>query len=212
MPRSRVTRRWGLLAVLATGPLSQLGHILGYVFHYGPASWPRQGLGAHAYFPVVAKTSAGLVGLLVLATLAAIGLARLLRARRSAPGTLPRPAPLGELIAVLVPLQVAIFVAQETVELTLAGQLNGVGDVPILWGLAGQLPVACLAALFLHWGSIAVPSAMRRLSLWLEPIAAAPPLPALVAAPAAHALPLATSVERSMARRKRGPPLRSRPT
>jgi hypothetical protein len=220
MPRSLVSRidperrdrrragrigRPALLAIAVTVPLSQLGHMLAYVLHYGAAAWPRQSFGDHAYFPLVVKTSAGLVGLLVLAALATVGLARLMRARRSADVT-PRSVRGRDLLVLLLPLQLAIFTTQEAVELTLAGQLHSLSDVPLLWGLAGQLPVACLAAVFLRWGAVAVPRAIHRLTLWLELAAEPPPLATLVPAPSAGAVGPHPTGAGPMAGRKRGPP------
>lgn len=189
-----------------TGPLSQLGHMLAYLLHYGGAAWPRQAIGAHAYFPVVAKTSAAAVGLLVLGALAAAGTARLFQARRAAPDQRGPGIPLLRLLAVLLPMQLAIFTIQEAAELTLTGQLRGLGDVPLLWGLAGQLPVACLAALFLHWGSIAVARAVRGLSTALAAIGQAPPLAVATSAPPPHDPRPTAPSDGPMAGRKRGPP------
>lgn len=214
MPRSRVSstraraglpRRWGLFAVLLAGPLSQLGHLLAYLVRYGSASWPEQSLGAHAYFPAVAKISAGLTGLLVLGAVAAVGLARLVHARRSPSREREVGAPVADLLAILLPLQLAVFVVQESGELLIAGQLHGLTDLPLMWGIAGQLPVALLAAVFLHWGSITVARAMRRLSLWLEPVAGPPPL----AVPTGGHLALAAGLPAQadpLASRRRGPP------
>jgi hypothetical protein len=204
--REAVPRRSALLAVVMTGPLSQLGHLLAYLLHYGGAARPRQSMGAHAYFPLVAKTSAGAAGLLVLGALAAAGVAALLRARRATPAERAPGIPVLRLLAVLLPLQLAIFTMQEAAELTATGQLRSLADLPLLWGLAGQVPVACLAAVFLHWASIAVTRAARGLSMALAAASGPAPLVALVAAPPVPAPAPAAPAAGPMAGRKRGPP------
>jgi hypothetical protein len=186
-------------------PLSQLGHLLVYLIRYGPAASFQESYGAHAYFPSVAKASAGLLGLLVLTAVALVGLARLVGSKRAAGQRQAPAASLGELVAVLMPLQLAIFIGQETIELLAAGGLTGLGDVPLLWGLAGQLPLAFLAALFLRWASIAVERAIDRLRFWLDVVAAPPTLAAPVAAAPVPVVSLA-GADRSMAGRMRGPP------
>lgn len=188
-------------------PLSQLGHLLAYLVRYWPSGWSHESFGTHAYFPTMAGTSAGLLGLVVLATLAVVGLARLLVGRRHSSRRRTRGAALADLVAVLLPLQLAIFVTQETTELVLAGQLHSLADVPILWGLAGQVPVAGLAALFLHWASIAVERAIDRLNVWLDVVVASPrltpPSPQL-----AQVLGLAATADGPTAGLERGPPPR----
>ena len=186
-------------------PLSQLGHVLAYIARYGLAGSFHESYGAHAYFPSIAKASAGLVGLLLLVAVALVGLARLVGSRRVTGQRRAQAAALPELVAVLVPLQLAIFIAQETIELLAAGRLTGLGDVPFLWGLAGQLPVALLAALFLRWASIAVERAIDRLRFWLDLVVPPPTMAAPVAAATAPVVSLA-GADRSMAGRKRGPP------
>jgi hypothetical protein len=196
---------YAALAAALALPLSQLGHLLAYLLRYGPAGLARESFGAHTYFPSVAGTSVGLLGLLVLAAVAVVGLARLVESRRS-PGRQRSPRlALAELVAVLLPLQLAIFTAQETAELALAGHLNGLGDLPLLWGLAGQVPVACLGALFLRWASVAVEDAIGRLHFWLDLAVAPAPL---LARPAVAPLPVLgpLSADGRMAGRKRGPP------
>ena len=117
-------------------PLSQLGHLLVYFMRYGPANSLQESYGAHAYFPSVAKASAGLLGLLVLVAVILVGLARLVGRRRIAGQRQVPAAALPELVAVLLPLQLAIFIGQETIELLATGRLTSLEDVPLLWGLA----------------------------------------------------------------------------
>lgn len=206
---TQVRRRYDKLAALMAVPLSQLGHLLVYFMRYGPANSLQESYGAHAYFPSVAKASAGLLGLLVLVAVVLIGLARLVGRRRIAGQRQVPAAALPELVAVLLPLQLAIFIGQETIELLATGRLTSLEDVPLLWGLAGQLPVALLAAIFLRWASIAVERAIDRLSFWLDLVAAPPTLTASVAAAPVPVVILA-GADRSMAGRKRGPPRLSR--
>lgn len=203
--RTQVRRRYDILAACMAVPLSQLGHLLVYLVRYGLAGSFHESHGAHAYFPSIAKASAGLVGLLVLLAVALVALARLAGARRVTGHRRASAAALPELVAVLLPLQLAIFIAQETIELLAAGRLTGVGDVPLLWGLAGQLPVALLAALFLRWASIAVERAIDRLRFWLDLVVGPPTLAAPVTAAPVPVVSLA-GADCSMAGRKRGPP------
>ena len=207
--RTQVRRRYDILAACMAVPLSQLGHVLSYLVRYGLGGSFHESYGAHGYFPSIAKASAGLVGLLVLVAVALVGLARLVGSTRITDQRRAQAAALSELVAVLLPLQLAIFIAQETIELLVAGRLTSLGDVPFLWGLAGQLPVALLAALFLRWGSIAVERAIDRLRFWLDLVVAPPTLAATVAAVPAPVVSLA-GADRSMAGRKRGPPRLSR--
>jgi hypothetical protein len=202
----RTTARYDILAACMAVPLSQLGHILVYLVRYGLAGSFHESHGAHAYFPSIAKASAGLVGLLVLVAVALVGLARLVGARRVTGQRRSPAAALPELVAVLLPLQLAIFIAQETIELLAAGHLTGLGDVPLLWGLAGQLPVALLAAIFLRWASIAVERAIDRLRFSLDLVVAPRSLAAPLAAAPVPVVSWAAAADGSMAGRKRGPP------
>jgi hypothetical protein len=195
-----------VLAAVLSVPLSQLGHLVAYLLRYGPSAWSQQTVGVHAYFPSVAKTSATALGVVALGALAVVGVARLVEGVRSPGGRRPSRAPLLTLLAVLLPLQLAIFTTQETTEAVLAGHLHGFGDVPLLWGLAGQAPVACLAALFLAWASIAIDEAIHGFRVWLDRVVAPPPLPVLVAGTTSSGRNLGTPFDSSTTCPKRGPP------
>jgi hypothetical protein len=95
----------------------------------------------------------------ILAALLIAGFARLATGRRIA----DRPAPsLLRLLSVLYTLQLAIFIAQETLE---GGSPSGL----FLWGLAGQLPMALAGAVALRWLSARVEPALARLRLSPSP-------------------------------------------
>jgi hypothetical protein len=134
-----VKRALAILGIAVMG--SQAGHLLAYELRYGSAAQQVQSTGAHAYFPMLVRTVLGGTGLSLLAALLVIGFARLATGRRmdrqSAPSTL-------RLLAGLYTLQLGFFLAQETLEGSLSGQL-------LLWGLLGQLPVAFAGAVALRW-------------------------------------------------------------
>jgi hypothetical protein len=77
-----------------------------------------------------------------------VGAARLIAGRRIAQEGSP---PFVRLLAALYTIQLASFGAQETIEaIAGGGQLSSVPAL-LLWGTAGQLPVAIGAALALRW-------------------------------------------------------------
>lgn len=139
-----------LLAVLGFGAVaSQGGHLLVYQLEFGASAWAVQSQGAHAYFPLFAKTGLGLGALALLAGLFLIGVTRLVSgspARRvvASPNYI-------QLLSVLFTIQISCFVFQETLESVAAGQTPESATNLILIGAAGQLPVAILAALVLKW-------------------------------------------------------------
>lgn len=133
------------LAVLG----SQAGHLLAYQLRFGAAAQHIQSTGAHGYFPLLAKTSLGVVGASLLAGLFLIGLARTLTGRASS-RTAAGPSYLG-LLAILFTIQLACFVGQEVGETLLAGTPVDSAPHLVLWGTLGQLPVAALAAVALGW-------------------------------------------------------------
>lgn len=120
---------------------SQAGHLLAYQLRFGAAAQQLQSTGAHAYFPVLAKTVLGGAAMALLAALLLIGLARLASGRLI---ELQSGPPFIRVLAVLYTVQVAIFVMQETLEGSSTSEL-------VLWGLMGQLPVAVVGALALRW-------------------------------------------------------------
>lgn len=144
---SRV-RRLLVVAVVAL-PLSQLGHALAAYIRYGALLAPGR---AHAYFAADLEASAALLGGALLAALAIVGGAR----RLSGAPLRGRGWPLGWLFLGLAGLQLELYLAQELLE--------GATTIDVaLRGLAGQLPVAAVAAVALRWLSVRLGPAVRRL-------------------------------------------------
>jgi len=138
------------LAVLGTGLAgSQAGHLLAYGLRFGSAAQQVQSTGAHAYFPLMAKTTIGAVAAVFLAGIFVVGLARVLT-RRSRTRIHAEQSYL-ELLAALFTIQLAFFIAQEVSETMLAGVAVDSAPHLLLWGTLGQLPVAAIAAVALRW-------------------------------------------------------------
>jgi hypothetical protein len=141
-------RAWpAVLGLAAFG--SQAGHLLAYQLRFGAAAQHVQSTGAHGYFPLLAKTSLGLVGVVLVAGVLLIGLARVLTGRPSS-RAIAGPSYLG-LLALLFTVQLACFVGQEVGESLLAGSPVDSAPHLLLWGTLGQLPVAAIAAVALGW-------------------------------------------------------------
>jgi hypothetical protein len=153
-----------LVVALVALPLSQLGHALAAYLRYGAPLAPGR---AHAYFSADLEVSAVVLGGALLAALAIVGGAR----RLSGAPLRGRGWPLGWLFLGLGAFQLELYLVQELVE----GSTTF--DVA-LRGLAGQLPVAAVAAVALRWLSVRLGPAARRLR---RPVAAA--LAQLVPAP-----------------------------
>lgn len=148
-----------LLGLLAFGALlAQAGHLIVYQLEFGAAAQTVQSQGAHAYFPGFAKTSLGIVAASVLGGLLLIGFVRLLPGR---PVVVTSRGPsYVSLLAILFTIQLACFIAQETIESLAAGEAAPSALNLIFLGSAGQLPVAILAALALKWLAIRVEAAL----------------------------------------------------
>ena len=128
------------VAVLGVAFLaSQAGHLLAYELRFGAAAQQLQGSGTHAYFPSMAKTLLGAGAMLLIAALLIIGWARVATGRKIEPESAPS---LLRLLAVTYTLQLALFVAQETIEGSRSSEI-------VLWGFLGQLPVALVGAVAL---------------------------------------------------------------
>ena len=187
------------LAIVA----SQAGHLVAYQLRYGDAALRIQASGAHLYFPAMVKAGLGLAAAAVLLALILVGFARLAGGR-------PVPAddapPFLRLLAILFSLQLAFFVVQEVLETAITGGAAGSPGLLLLWGTAGQLPVAVVAALALRWLVVRVVPALDQLSLrvdlaWQPAPCAAAPVMYLVA------VDVAVSTERlTRAFTRRGPP------
>jgi len=170
-----------LFAVLGLGLLgSQAGHLLAYQVRFGAAAQQIQSSGAHAYFPLVAKTALGAGAAALIGALLLVGLARILSGRRIKAASEPSYV---SLLAVLFSLQLAAFVAQEVAEAIIAGSRVASAPDLMLWGTLGQLPVAAMAAIAFRWLSARIETAVR---LIRDLVGATAPLPltALVAIPA----------------------------
>jgi hypothetical protein len=143
------TRRalWGLLGLGLIA--SQAGHLVAFQLRFGPAAQTLQSSGSHAYFPMVAKTTLGVVAAVLVAVVFVIGLARVLRGRSltSARGRFGYI----ELLAALFTIQLACFFTQEVAEAIFSGTAVDSAPHLLLWGTLGELPVAAIAALALGW-------------------------------------------------------------
>jgi hypothetical protein len=196
--------RRGRLALLVFGMAvagSQAGHLVAYQLRFGAAARQLEGAGAHAYFPALAKTAIGVAALAALASLAVVGAARLASGRRiereSAPAAL-------RLLALLFTVQLAVFTAQETVEAALGGaHMATAGDL-LLWGTAGQLPVALLSAFALRWLAARLEPALRALAPL--GVACRPLVPAVRPRPPAGAVAVFAARGGVDAFTRRGPP------
>jgi hypothetical protein len=184
---------------------SQAGHLLAFQVRFGPAAQQLQSSGAHAYFPLVAKTTLGVVAAVFVAAIFVIGLSRVLRGRsqtrtRAGHGYI-------ELLAALFTVQLACFIAQEAGEAILAGTAVDSAPHLLLWGTLGQLPVAAIAAIALGWLWTRFESALGDLRAVLA-AERAPQAPVPIAVPLApvpnRALLLSQVAGGSLV--KRGPP------
>ena len=161
-----MTARRGL-AVLGIGiAAAQAGHLVAYELRFGVAAPALQSTGAHAYFPALAKTGVGLAALALLASLLIVAAARIVAGRRVQPGTSPSFV---RLLAVVYTIQLACFASQETAEALLGGTHASSAPLLIMWGTAGQLPVALAAALALRWLGLHLEPALAVLRLGLSP-------------------------------------------
>jgi len=155
------------LAVLGIGIAgAQAGHLLAYELRFGVAAPALQSTGAHAYFPALAKTGVGLAALALLSSLLVVAAARIVAGRRVQPGTSPSFV---RQLAVLYTIQLACFAGQETAEALLGGTRASSAPLLILWGTAGQLPVAVAAALALRWLDLRLEPALAVLRLGAAP-------------------------------------------
>lgn len=167
-----------VLAVALVGILgSQAGHLLTFQLLFGSAAQHLQSSGAHAYFPLLAKTAIGAVAAAVLAGMFVIGLARVLSGGSRV--ATPSDRSVVQLVAALFTIQLACFLTQEAVEGMVSG--TGAASAPylLLWGTLGQLPVAAIAAAGLRWLWTRFESAVEGLRAILASVQA-PRFPALV--------------------------------
>lgn len=201
-----MNRRRVALAGLALGLLaSQAGHLLAYQLRFGAAAQQIQSTGAHAYFPLVAKTALGAVSAAFIGVLLLVGLARLLSGRRVRSESEPSYI---SLLAILFSLQLTTFAVQEITEALIAGTSIGSAADLLLWGTLGQLPVAVIAASGLGWLSARVESAVGLVRDFVT--ASLPDVPVLgpTAIPVYSAPGIALLISRvaGFSLAKRGPP------
>jgi hypothetical protein len=187
---------------------SQAGHMLAYQLRYGAAALQVQSTGAHAYFPILAKTGLGALAAILIGALFVIGLSKVLAGRALARAH-TRPSYLG-LAASLFTIQLACFVGQEMIEAAVAGAPVGSVEQLLLWGILGQLPVAAVGALALVWLATRFEAAVDeiRAVLAVGPPWFAPALAAIaIAGPSERALLMSRVGGASLG--KRGPPCSS---
>lgn len=140
-------RSLALLGMAVAG--AQAGHLLAYQLRFGPAAEQIQATGPHAYFPAFAKTAIGLAALALIGALLVVAVARL-AARGRAARRISGPSFIA-VLAALFTIQLAWFMAQELAEALIAGVPPAGAEVLLLWGMAGQLPVAVAGAAALVW-------------------------------------------------------------
>jgi len=145
---------------------SQAGHLLAYQLRFGAAAEQIQSGGAHAYFPALAKTGLGVASLGLIAALFIVGAARVIAGRRIVAGSAPSWM---RLLAVVYTVQLACFALQETVEALVGGVHASSAPMLLLWGAAGQLPVAVVVSLAARWFLARLEPALAQLRLQPTP-------------------------------------------
>ena len=194
-----------VFAVLGLGLLgSQAGHLLAYQIRFGAAAHQIQSSGAHAYFPLVAKTALGAAAAALIGALVVVGLARILGGRRIRSTAEPTYI---SLLAFLFSIQLAAFVTQEVAEALIAGSSARSAPDLMLWGTLGQLPIAAIGALAFRWLSARVEAAVgliRGVVGASVPLRLTPPMAVPVYAASDQALLTSRNAWSNVA--KRGPP------
>ncbi len=194
-----------VFAVFGLGLLgSQAGHLLAYEIRFGAAAHQIQSSGAHAYFPLVAKTALGAAAAALIGALVVVGLARILGGRRIRSTAEPTYI---SLLAFLFSIQLAAFVAQELAEALIAGSSARSAPDLMLWGTLGQLPIAAIGALAFRWLSARVEAAVgliRDVVGASAPMRLTPPMAVPVYAASDQALLTSRNAWSNVA--KRGPP------
>jgi hypothetical protein len=198
-----------VFTVLGLGLLgSQAGHLLAYQIRFGAAAQQIQSAGAHAYFPVAAKTALGVAAAVLIGALLLVGIARILSGRRIRSAAEPSYL---SLLAFLFSIQLAAFVTQEVAEALIAGSRVASAPDLMLWGTLGQLPIAVIAAIAFRWLSARVETAARLIQDMTgatAPLRLTSPVAIPVYAASDQALLLSRVARSHLA--KRGPPSSSR--
>jgi hypothetical protein len=190
------------LALATVGTLA--GHLIAYEVRYGATAQQVQSAGAHAYFPVLAKTGLGIAAFCVLLALIVVGVARMVAGRR-----IPDAAPPAFLrtFALLFSIQLAMYVLLETVEAAAAGASSGSPTLLLLWGTVGQLPASLLAALALRWLEAKVAPVVALVLMQSQPALTFMPRSLAVITWQPAAAPAVTPEHLAAAHTRRGPPL-----
>jgi hypothetical protein len=186
---------------------SQLGHLIAYQLRFGRQAAQIETTGVHAYLPSLMATTGAIAGGVLIGGLLVIALARLLV--RSACGA-RRQASVSfvTLLSVLFTLQLAFFMAQETIEsLSSTGELTSPMAL-VLWGTLGQLPVALLCAVVVRWLTARFETALQAITEAVRRLNVTFGLGATSAAPVARCVDLARLLSQVSGRSglKRGPP------
>jgi len=193
------------VATFALGLLgSQAGHLLAYQVRYGAAAQQLQSSGAHAYFPLLAKTALGVGACALIGGLLLVGLARLLTGRRVPSASEPSYL---SLLAILFSIQLAAFAVQEVGEALIGGLSTGTAVDLLLWGTLGQLPIAAVAALTLRWLCARIEAAVGAIRALARPsLPAWPPAAVAILVPAAPGGAPQTFLVAASSLTWRGPP------
>jgi hypothetical protein len=148
----RLGRRHALGAAALGLGLSQPGHVLAYLAHYGWPGVTQSVQGVHSYLPALLHLSAGGLGALILLAVLVVGAGRLALGRALGRGSEPG-LPLLHLFVISAVVQLDAYMTQETAETLLAGSPLDSGPVVSMfaWGAVGQLPLALLGAFALRW-------------------------------------------------------------
>lgn len=148
----RLTPRGAVAAALLGSLLSQPGHLAVFMLRYEGHGLALSTQGIHTYLAAVLPLTFAGLGVAALLALLVLGLGRL--ALGHALGRARRPGPpLLLLFAVVAAVQMLIYAAQETAEMALDRSVLDAAALAsmLVWGAAGQLPLALLAAMALRW-------------------------------------------------------------
>lgn len=147
--------RFAGCAALLSVVLAEFGHQLSFLERFGGRGFRLEAAGVHSYFPTLMTVAGALVGAGALGALLVLSLGRL--AMGGALGRTRRPGiPMWRLLIVMLALQLAVYLVQESCEALAAGRLLTAPWLfgALAWGAAGQAPIAVLAALALSWLSV----------------------------------------------------------
>src|SRR5207253_9613717 len=152
MAERRLDGRYMRVAALLSVVLAELGHQLGFLERYGGRGFTLDSVGVHQYFPTLLSVVGAGLGGVTLCLLLVLSLGRL-----AVGGALGRTrhlaVPVWRLLPLLLALQLAVYLVQETAEALAGGHLITLSWLitTVAWGIAAQTPVALLAALALSW-------------------------------------------------------------